>query len=309
MPGPASEGALALDPAPYLPFLANALAEDLGKGDATTRALVPEGATTVADLLAKQDGVLAGVALLEPTIRILDPDATVEAVAKDGDRVKPGQRLATVRGRSRAVLGSERTALNVLRKLSGVATLTARFVAAVGDLPVEILDTRKTTPGWRDLEKYAVRCGGGHNHRLRLDDGAMVKENHLMAAFGRTGPTALAEAVRRLRAALPAGFPLCIEVEDAAELEAVADEGLEVILLDNFDVGGLRRAVAYVRSRPGPHPKLEATGGVTLESVRGIAETGVDRISIGALTHSAPALDLSIRHRARSQGNFSHSPV
>jgi nicotinate-nucleotide pyrophosphorylase (carboxylating) len=294
MPDPVS-----IDPAPHLPFLANALAEDLGKGDATTKALVPEGATSVADLIAKEEGVLCGLPLLEPTVRILDPDATVEALAKDGDRVVPGQRLAVVRGRSRAILGSERTALNVIRRLSGIATLTARFVDAVRGLPVAIFDTRKTTPGWRDLEKYAVRCGGGRNHRLRLDDGAMVKENHLTAAFGRTGPAALSEAVRRLRAALPAGFPVCIEVEDAAELAAVADEGLEVVMLDNFDLEGLRQAVAYVRSRPGPHPQLEATGGVSLATVRAIAETGVERISVGALTHSAPALDLSLRHRAR----------
>jgi nicotinate-nucleotide pyrophosphorylase (carboxylating) len=288
-----------LDPAPFLPFLANALAEDLGKGDATTRALVPEEARGTADLLAKADGVLAGLPLLEPTVRILDPDARVSALAQDGDRVAAGRALATIEGRSRAILGAERVALNVLRRLSGVATLTARFVDAVKGLPVRILDTRKTTPGWRDLEKYAVRCGGGVNHRLRLDDGAMVKENHLTAAFGRTGPAAVAEAVRRLKAALPAGFPVCVEVEDEVELAAVADEGLEVVMLDNFDLDALRRAVAYVRGRPGPRPLLEATGGVTLENVRAVAETGVDRISVGALTHSAPALDLSIRHRMR----------
>jgi nicotinate-nucleotide pyrophosphorylase (carboxylating) len=286
-----------LDPAPYLPFLANALAEDVGRGDATASALVPEGARSTADLVAKADGILAGLPLLEPTMRILDPDATVETRAQDGGRIEPGDVLATIRGRSRAILASERTALNVLRHLCGVATLTRRFVDAVAGLPVTVLDTRKTTPGWRDLEKYAVRCGGGQNHRLRLDDGAMLKENHLLAAFGRTGPAAIGEAVRRLRAGLPAGFPLCVEVETLEELAAVVEEGPDVVMLDGFAPDDLRAAVASVRSRRGAKPLLEATGGITLENVRAMAESGVDRVSVGALTHSAPALDLSIRHR------------
>ena len=292
-----------LDPAPYLTFLANALAEDVGRGDATANALVPEGARSEAELVAKADGVLAGLALLEPTVRILDPDASVETKAQDGDRVTDGQVLAVIRGRSRAILASERTALNVLRHLSGIATLTRRFVDAVAGLPVTVLDTRKTTPGWRDLEKYAVRCGGGKNHRLRLDDGAMLKENHLLASFGRTGPAAISEAVDRLRANLPKGFPLCVEVETLEELAAVVDEGAEILMLDGFSRDDLRRAVAAVKGAKGgkgAKPLLEATGGITLETVRAIAETGVDRISVGALTHSAPALDLSIRHRPRT---------
>jgi nicotinate-nucleotide pyrophosphorylase (carboxylating) len=193
--------------------------------------------------------------------------------------------------------------LNVLRHLSGIATLTRRFVDAVAGLPVTVLDTRKTTPGWRDLEKYAVRCGGGKNHRLRLDDGAMLKENHLLASFGRTGPAAISEAVDRLRANLPKGFPLCVEVETLEELAAVVDEGAEILMLDGFSRDDLRRAVAAVKGAKGgkgAKPLLEATGGITLETVRAIAETGVDRISVGALTHSAPALDLSIRHRPRT---------
>jgi nicotinate-nucleotide pyrophosphorylase (carboxylating) len=286
-----------LDPAEYLPFLANALAEDVGRGDLTANALVPEGTAGVADLVAREAGVIAGLPLLEPTVRILDPDASVVLRRKDGDRVARDDVLAEIRGRARAILGSERTALNVLRRLSGIATLTRRFVDAVAGLPVEVLDTRKTTPGWRDLEKYAVRCGGGTNHRQRLDDAALLKENHLLAAFRRTGAAAIAEGVRRLKAALPAGVPVYVEVETLEELDAVVQEGVDVVLLDGFSTDDLRRAVASVRARKGARPLLEATGGVTLDRVREIAETGVDRISVGALTHSAPALDLSIVHR------------
>lgn len=287
----------ALDPR----FLDWILAEDLGAGDATTEAVVPADAVTVADVLAKADGVLCGIEVFEPLLRRLDPAGRVEVLVRDGATVAPGQRLATIRGRARAVLSTERTALNVARHLSGIATLTAAFVAAVAGLPTTIHDTRKTLPGWRELEKYAVRCGGGRNHRMRLDDAAMVKENHLLTGLGRTGPEAIVEAVARIRRAHPTGLPVYVEVEDRAELEAVLALGAglaaDVVMLDNFPLDDLRRAVAWVRSRPAPRPRLEATGGVTLSTVRAIAETGVDRISVGALTHSAPALDLSVRHR------------
>jgi len=278
-------------------FLDWILAEDLGAGDATTDAVVPADATTVADVVAKDGGVLCGIDVFEPLARRLDPAARVEVLVRDGARVAPKQRLATIRGRARAVLSTERTALNVARHLSGVATLTAAFVAAVAGLPVELYDTRKTLPGWRDLEKYAVRCGGGRNHRLRLDDAAMVKENHLRAGLGRTGPAAIVEAVARIRRAHPEGLPLYVEVEDLDELAAVVGAGADVVMLDDFALDDLRRAVAFVRARPAPRPAVEATGGITLATVRAVAETGVDRISVGALTHSAPALDLSVRHR------------
>ena len=277
------------------------LAEDLGAGDATTDAVVPADAVTVADVIAKADGVLCGIEVFEPLLRRLDPSGRVEVLVRDGATVAPKQRLATIHGRARAVLSTERTALNVARHLSGVATLTAAFVAALAGLATAIYDTRKTLPGWRELEKYAVRCGGGRNHRMRLDDAAMVKENHLLTGLGRTGPAAIVEAVTRIRRAHPHGLPIYVEVEDRAELEAVLGLGaglaVDVVMLDNFALDELRRAVAWVRSRPGPHPLLEATGGVTLATVRAVAETGVDRISVGALTHSAPALDLSVRHR------------
>lgn len=283
----------------YAPaFLDWVLGEDLGAGDATTEAIVPADATTVADVVAKAPGVLCGIGVFAPLVARLDPRASVEVLVGDGARVAPGQRLATVRGLARAVLSTERTALNVARHLSGVATLTAAFVAAVAGLPVEVLDTRKTTPGWRDLEKHAVRCGGGRNHRMRLDDAAMIKENHLLTGLGRTGPAALVEALRRVHAARPT-LPLCVEVEDLDELDALlaAPVRADVVMLDNFALDDLRRAVERVRARPAPRPRVEATGGLTLETVRAVAATGVDRVSVGALTHSAPALDLSVRHR------------
>ena len=290
----------AFSPSAHLPFLAQALEEDLGAGDRTTLALVAADARGTADLVSHESGVLAGVGLVEPLVRILDPDATVEILVPDGTDVVEGTVAAVIRGKARAILGAERTALNVVRRLSGIATLSRRFVRAVAGLPVRILDTRKTTPNWRGLEKYAVVCGGAENHRMRLDDAAMVKENHLIEAFGRTGPDAIESAVRRLRAALPKGMTVFVEAEDQREVEAAAKSGADVVMLDGFDVQGLRRAVAFVRSLPPPRPVLEATGGVTLATVRAIAETGVDRISVGALTHSAPALDLSIRHRPKS---------
>jgi len=288
-----------LDPSAYLSFLAQALEEDVGRGDRTTMALVPAGAEGAADLVSHESGVLAGPSLVEPLVRILDPGARVEELVADGSAVGEGTVVAAIRGKARAILGAERTALNVVRHLSGVATHARRFVDAVRGFKVRVLDTRKTTPGWRDLEKYAVRCGGAENHRARLDDAALVKENHLIEAFGSTGPAAIREAVARLRTSLPRGMPLLVEAEDQAEVEAAAEAGADVVLLDGFDVDGLRRAVAWVQALAPPRPLLEATGGITLEAVRAVAETGVDRISVGAITHSAPALDLSIRHRAR----------
>lgn len=289
-------------------FLDRALAEDLGAGgaggardeaDVTARAVVPDDAVATADVVAKEAGVLCGLGSFLALLRRLDPEGRATALASDGARVVPGERLLTLVGRARAVLACERTALNLARHLSGVATLTARYVAAVAGLPVEVYDTRKTLPGYRRLEKYAVRCGGGRNHRMGLSDAAMVKENHLLSGLGRTGAAAIAEAVARIRAARGRSVPVFVEVEDAEELDAALQAGADVVMLDGFALADLRRAVARVRASPRPHPRLEATGGVTLETVRAVAETGVDRISVGALTHSAPALDLSVRHRPR----------
>ena len=283
----------------YLPLLKAALAEDGAAHDLTVEALVDAEASATADVVAKEPGVLAGVALAAPCFALLDPAARVEVHAADGDDLAAGDRLLTVTGRARAILSAERTVLNVLRHLCGVATHTKAFVEALLSTGARLYDTRKTTPGWRELEKHAVRCGGGFNHRLGLAEALMVKENHLYAAFGRTGPAALVEAVKRCRAASP-GTPLYVEVENLEELEAVAAERVDVILLDGFDLGDVRRALKHVRALPPPRPLLEATGGVTLETVEAYAAAGVQRISVGAITHSAPALDLSLRVRGAS---------
>jgi nicotinate-nucleotide pyrophosphorylase (carboxylating) len=288
-----------LDVARFVPFLRAALAEDDAEHDLTVNAVVPADRLVTADLVAQQSGVLAGLALAGPTVTLLDPGAAVTLSAADGDDVGPGTPLASFRGRARSILSAERTLLNVLRHLSGVATLTRSYVEAVMATGAAVYDTRKTTPGWRELEKHAVLCGGGRNHRRGLADALMVKENHLYAAFGRTGPASLVEAIRRCRAAAPPGTPLYVEVETHEELVAVAAERPDVVMLDGFDLGEVRQAVKLVRALPPPRPLLEATGGMSLETVAAYAAAGVQRISVGAITHSAPALDLSLSIRAR----------
>lgn len=285
-----------LEVEPHLPLLRAALHEDGAAHDLTVQAVVPAGTRATADLVARAPGVVAGLPLAAPCVRLLDPAAEVQEHVQDGDSVSGGERLLTVTGDARAILSAERTLLNLLRRLSGIATLTQAYVEALMATGARIYDTRKTTPGWRVLEKHAVRCGGGHNHRLGLDDALMVKENHLYAAFGRTGPAALVEAMHRCRAHAP-GVPLYVEVETQEELEAVVAGRPDVVLLDGFDLGAVRVAVKHVRSLPPPRPLLEATGGMSLETVAAYAAAGVQRISVGALTHSAPALDLSLRIR------------
>lgn len=288
-----------LDVEEHLPFLARALEEDRASADVTSRALVDAEVTAVADVVAKGAGVIAGTPLVEPLFRFLDPEARVGVRTPDGERVAPGAVVLTVEGNARAILAAERTALDVLAHLSGIASLTAAFVAAVEGTGARILETRKTTPGWRVLEKYAVRCGGGSNHRLTLADAAMVKANHLRAAYGGTGPDAVREATRRLRRSLAPGVRLYVEVEDLEELEAALDERPDVVMLDNFTPEAVREAVRRAGARPPPRPEMESTGGVRLSNVRAFAEAGVGRISVGALTHSAPHLDLSLRLRPR----------
>lgn len=283
-----------LDVDAFAPALSAWLEEDGAGHDLTVQAVVPETARVTAHVVAKQEGVIAGLPLAAPLFQRLDPGLSVTLTAEDGDAVSPGARLLEVAGSARSILSAERTVLNLLRHLSGVATLARAFVEATLATGVTILDTRKTTPGWRVLEKYAVRVGGAENHRLSLSDALMIKENHLYAAFGRTGPAALVDAVRRCRAHAP-GAPLYVEVETLEELAAVAAERPDVVMLDGFDLGDVRRAVKHVRALPPPRPLLEVTGGVTLASVEAWASTGVQRISVGALTHSAPALDLSLR--------------
>ena len=265
-----------------------ALAEDIGSGDATTLATVPETATARAVLRAREPFVVAGLDFAGAAFRELSAAIKIERLVKDGQRVSGGEILLNISGLARAILSAERVALNFVQRLSGVATLTALFVEAIKDTPAQILDTRKTTPGWRRFEKYAVTCGGGHNHRLGLFDLVLIKDNHL-AALRDARPNAIAAAVARAREKYP---QLKIEVE-ADTLEQVgqaAAAGADIILLDNMNAVQLRLAVQKINGRA----KTEASGGVNLAGVQTIAKTGVDFISIGALTHSARAVDMGL---------------
>jgi nicotinate-nucleotide pyrophosphorylase (carboxylating) len=262
----------------------DALAEDVGSGDVTTDGVLADEATCLARILLKQPGVVCGLDAAEAVFRALDPGVRVEALVGDGDHVDgvPAA-IARVEGRARAVLTGERTALNLLGRLSGIATLTCRFVEAVAGTGAVILDTRKTTPGLRALEKHAVSCGGGRNHRFGLDDGVLIKDNHLRLAGG------IRAAVERVRAT-GTDLPIEVEAESMEDVREALAAGAHVILLDNMTPAQLADAVALVDGRA----KLEASGGVSLETVGAIAETGVDFISVGALTHSAPSLDVSM---------------
>jgi nicotinate-nucleotide pyrophosphorylase (carboxylating) len=266
------------------PVVRAALAEDLGRaGDITSAACLEPGARLAARFANRKTGVVAGLACARLALAALDPDATFELIAADGDFAQPGP-FARVEANARALLSAERVALNLLGRLSGVATLTRAYVDAVAGTGATITDTRKTTPGLRALEKYAVRCGGGINHRFGLDDAILIKDNHVAAAGG-VGP-----AIRRAKAALGHLVKVEAEVDSLAQLDEALAEAPDVIMLDNFTLADLATAVARAKGRV----TLEASGGVTLESVRAIAETGVDVISVGALTHSAPALDIGL---------------
>ena len=273
------------------PLIELALAEDVGPGDVTTQATIPEGATGEAVILAKAHGVLAGLPVAAEVFRRVDRGIRFEELAQDGEPVAPGDAVARLSGPLRGILTGERVALNFLSHLSGIATLTAEFVTAVAPYRAVILDTRKTTPGWRSLEKYAVRCGGGRNHRLGLYDMVLIKDNHI-AACG-----SISEAVRRVRAA-GVKAPIEVEAKDLDELAEALSLEVDRILLDNMDLEELREAVRLA----GGETPLEASGGVTLETVAEVAACGVDFISVGAITHSAPALDLSLEILPSGQG-------
>lgn len=324
-----------VDPDALRPRLTAALEEDLGPGDVTSAALVPADATAEAALVARQAGVICGLPLVPVLLDLVDQRCRFKPAVEDGARVQAGTILGTVRGPLSAILAVERTMLNFLQHLSGIATLTARYVDAVAGTGAVIVDTRKTTPGWRDLEKYAVRMGGGRNHRMGLYGAVLIKDNHIDGTH-----LALADAVRRARqhvaqAPPPVEAPaeggratfIEIEVRSLDQLRAVLPAGPDIVMPDNFSVEQLREAVELVRAwrrksaqssavsnrrardhgvrpLPGrervgvrvdmPPPLIEASGGITLETVRAIAETGVDRIAVGALTHSAPALDIAL---------------
>ncbi|MDX8378721.1 MAG: carboxylating nicotinate-nucleotide diphosphorylase [Gallionella sp.] len=262
----------------------NSLTEDIASGDLTAQ-LLPEAARAQAQVITRQSGILCGAAWFNSCFLSLDPDCTIHWQANDGDAISPGKTLCEINGSARALLTAERSALNLLQTLSGTASATRRYVDAVAGFNVKIMDTRKTLPGLRHAQKYAVKTGGGHNQRVGLFDGILIKENHITAAGSIT---AVLDQAHRLA---PAGVSVQIEVENMMQLEEALAAGAKLILLDNFDLDVLSVAVQLTAGRA----ELEASGGITLHGLREIAETGVDRISIGALTKDVDALDLSMR--------------
>lgn len=270
------------------PIVEMAVFEDLGLGDVTTSSLVSEEQRATGVFLSKDEGVLAGLSVSALVFATIDPSIHMEFHLQDGDPLARGTRIAVVEGPAASILGAERVALNFLQRLSGIATLTARFVRAVEGYQVRIVETRKTTPGLRLLEKYAVVVGGGSNHRQNLADGVLIKDNHLAAA--KAAGLTLEDAIARVRSKTAHTLRIEVEVTSLDEAKRAADAGAEVILLDNMPPAEMAKAVALL----GQRVVLEASGGITLENVREVAATGVHIISVGALTHSAPALDISL---------------
>jgi nicotinate-nucleotide pyrophosphorylase (carboxylating) len=266
-----------------------ALAEDVGPGDFTTLWTVPAERRAVAQVVAKAPGVVAGSEVAAEVFRRVDPSLTVDIAAPDGTAVEPGDLVMAASGSARSLLTAERTALNFLQRLSGLATLTRRYARAVEGTGARVIDTRKTTPGMRLLEKAAVVAGGGRNHRVGLHDMVMIKDNHVAAAGG------IAAAVEAVRRANDRGLRVEVETTTLAEVREALAAGVDRIMFDNMTVETMREAVALVGAHGAGRPETEASGGITLETIRGYAETGVDFVSVGALTHSAPALDLSLR--------------
>jgi len=285
----------------------HALAEDLGKGDVTTEALISSDQRGTGFIVAKKEGILAGIEVAKQVFHRVAPELKVEILLEDGARVEPGSKIAKVSGSIASILKAERIALNFLQRLSGIASETDRYVERVEGLPARIMDTRKTTPGLRSLEKYAVRVGGGENHRMNLGDGILIKDNHLaalrsqglnikeiIAKARQNAPSSLRGAKRRSN--LQTRQPQ-VEVEVGAVSEALeaAEAGADIVMLDNMNLEDMRKAVKSIHGRA----LIEASGGITLGNVRSVAETGVDFISIGALTHSARALDISLELEAQ----------
>ncbi len=266
-------------------LLKAALAEDLGNGDVTTDALISEAIDAKAMVIAKEAMVISGTSAFERTFKLLDPDTKISRLYPDGVQIEPGSTFLEVEGKLRIILSGERVALNLLQRLSGIATLTRRFVEAVKDYPVRLVDTRKTTPLWRALEKKAVRDGGARNHRFGLFDGILIKDNHIAGAGG------IRQAIRQAKEYSHHLVKVEIEVETIEQLKEAVSEGADVILLDNMTPEEVKEAVAIVRGKA----ILEASGGISLENIKDYAATGVDIISLGALTHSAPAVDISLK--------------
>jgi len=270
----------------------HALAEDLGKGDVTTDALIPSDWQGTGFIVVKKEGVLAGINVAKHVFLRVDPELKVEVLFEDGAKVNPGSKVAKVSGSIASILKAERVALNFLQRLSGIASEANRYVKSVEGLPVRILDTRKTAPGLRSLEKYAVRVGGAQNHRMNLSDGILIKDNHLVAL--RSQGLGIKEIVARARQNAPQRLTVEIEVRTVSEALEAVEAGADIVMLDNMNLGDMRKAVRAIHGRA----LVEASGGITLDNVRAIAETGVDFISIGALTHSARALDMSLELEA-----------
>lgn len=263
------------------------LEEDIGNGDVTTTTTIPADHRSTAVIHVKEDGIVAGLPIAREVFRIVDDRLEFRERAEEGSRVGKGTVLAEVSGRSRSILLGERLALNLLQRLSGIATRTRQYAEIVRDLPVRLVDTRKTTPGHRMLEKYAVRVGGGHNHRFGLYDAVMIKDNHIKGAGG------IGAAVERARRAIPHTMKIEVEVESEHQLEEALQAGADIIMLDNMSPERMRQAVAQIR-QAAPHVGIEASGSVTLDTLRTVAETGVDVISVGRLTYSVQSLDISL---------------
>jgi nicotinate-nucleotide pyrophosphorylase (carboxylating) len=266
-----------------------ALAEDIGPGDITTDNLVAAQAQGQGEIIAKQDLVIAGLDIAKRVFQRLDNTMVFNASFQEGQMVTRSSRVVTVSGRLTALLSAERTALNFLQRLSGIATQVRQYVSLLEGRPIKLLDTRKTTPGWRELEKYAVRIGGGANHRMGLYDAVLIKDNHIAAAGG------VAEAVARIKAKVPATVTIEVETTTLEEVGQALDAGADIIMLDNMDLDRIKAAVDLVKGRA----KLEVSGGVTRDRLTALAATGIDLISSGALTHSACAVDLSMKIAAK----------
>ena len=265
-----------------------ALHEDTSHGDITSNALLPDNLNCRASILSKEDGILAGIGIVSRVFLHTDPSLNVEILIQDGTKVNPGDIIATVSGSSKSILKAERTALNFLQRLSGIASLTAQYVTETHGLKADVYDTRKTTPGLRMLEKYAVRMGGGKNHRLHLGDGILIKDNHLAAL--RTLGMSLPDILARARQNSQQGTTVEIEVTTTQEALEAVEAGADIIMLDNMSTGEMAQIVKLISGRS----KTEASGGITLDNIRQVAMTGVDIISVGALTHSYKALDISL---------------
>jgi len=270
-------------------IIESALAEDLSMGDVTTEALLTGDQKGVGFIVTKEGGILAGLGVAEQVFHRVDPDLHLEVFLEDGARVEPGTKVAKVSGNIASILKAERVALNLLQRLSGIASDTNRYVERVDGLPVCIMDTRKTTPGLRSLEKYAVMVGGGKNHRMNLGDGILIKDNHLEAL--RSQGLNIKEIVAKARQNAPHHLPVELEVRTVAEALEAVEGGADIIMLDNMNLEHMRKAVESIHGRA----LIEASGGITLDNVRAVAETGVNYISVGALTHSARALDIHLK--------------